>query len=44
MKFEDEEWKQMSAIFPRGVCDWSKPGAGSRAMRTWSSFGPSPQF
>jgi hypothetical protein len=42
MKFEDEEWRQMSAIFPRGVCDWSKPGAESRAMRTWSSFGPSP--
>jgi hypothetical protein len=43
MKFEDEEWKQLSAIFPRGVCDWSKPGAGSRAVRIWSSFGPSPQ-
>ena len=42
VKFEDGEWKQLSAVFPRGVCDWSKPGVASRAVRTWASFGPSP--
>jgi Tannase-like family of unknown function (DUF6351) len=41
VKFEHDEWKQLSAIFPRGVCDWSKPGAGSRAVEPWSSFGAS---
>jgi hypothetical protein len=41
VKFEHDEWKQLSAIFPRGVCDWSKPGVGSRAVEPWSSFGPS---
>jgi Tannase-like family of unknown function (DUF6351) len=38
VKFEDREWKRLSVIFPRGVCDWSKPGAGSRAVKPWSSF------
>jgi hypothetical protein len=38
VKFEDREWNRLSAIFPRGVCDWSKPGVGSRAVRPWSSF------
>jgi hypothetical protein len=42
VKFEDDEWKRLSAIFPLGVCDWSKPGVGSRAVRTWASFDPSP--
>jgi Tannase-like family of unknown function (DUF6351) len=35
VRFEDGEWKHLSAIFPRGVCDWSKPGVGSRAVQTW---------
>jgi hypothetical protein len=42
VKFEDEDWKQLRAIFPRGVCDWTKPGVGGRALGAWSSFGPSP--
>lgn len=42
IKFEDEGWKQLSAIFAQGVCDWSKPGVESRAVKVWSSFGPSP--
>jgi Tannase-like family of unknown function (DUF6351) len=42
VKFEYEEWRQLSAIFPRGVCDWTKPGVASRTVRAWSSFGPSP--
>jgi Tannase-like family of unknown function (DUF6351) len=35
VKFEDEQWKRLSAVFPQGVCDWSKPGAESRALKAW---------
>jgi hypothetical protein len=42
VKLEDEDWRRLSAIFPRGVCGWTKPGVASRAVSTWSSFGPSP--
>jgi Tannase-like family of unknown function (DUF6351) len=33
---------RLSAIFPDGVCDWSKPGVGEQRFNgTWQSFGPS---
>jgi Tannase-like family of unknown function (DUF6351) len=35
IKFDDEEWKHLSAVFPQGVCDWSKPGAEGRALKSW---------
>jgi hypothetical protein len=41
-KFSDDDWRRLSAVFPHGVCDWSKPGVESRAVKPWSSFGPSP--
>jgi hypothetical protein len=41
INFSDNEWARLSAIFPQGVCDWSKPGVEKRAIRTWASFGPS---
>jgi hypothetical protein len=29
------------AIFPGGVCDWSRPGVGQQPLAgTWLSFGP----
>ena len=32
---------RLTAIFPDGVCDWSKPGAGeSEYGGTWQEFGP----
>jgi hypothetical protein len=40
VKFTIEEWRQLSVIFPRGVCNWSKAGVASRGVKTWSSFGP----
>ena len=40
VKFTDDEWRQLSAIFSRGVCDWSKSGVASGTVHTWSSFGP----
>jgi hypothetical protein len=38
VKFTDEEWTQLSAIFPRGVCNWSKPGVGERTIKVWPHF------
>lgn len=33
----------LQAVFPQGVCDWSKPGVGQgQPVQTWASFGPSP--
>src|SRR6185436_16415319 len=31
---------QLKAIFPQGVCDWSKPGANQQPVVTWASWGP----
>jgi hypothetical protein len=32
---------RLRAIFPTGVCDWSRPGVGQRPPEgTWLSFGP----
>jgi hypothetical protein len=35
------EITRLSAIFPNGVCDWSKPGVNQTGVVTWPSFGPS---
>lgn len=41
--FDEREWARLQAIFPNGVCDWSRPGVGQDAVpQTWLSFGPSP--
>jgi hypothetical protein len=41
--FTDTEWSRLAAIFPQGVCDWTRPGIGQEVSeRTWLSFGPSP--
>jgi hypothetical protein len=38
------ETERLRAIFPDGVCDYSKPGVEQRPLAgTWLSFGPSPQ-
>ena len=34
---------RLQAIFPGGVCDWSKPGVNQVPVVTWASFGPSPK-
>jgi hypothetical protein len=36
------ELAQLNAAFPKGVCDWSKPGVEQVKGVTWASFGPSP--
>jgi Tannase-like family of unknown function (DUF6351) len=37
------ELARIKAIFPEGVCDWSKPGVNQVPVVTWASFGPSPK-
>jgi hypothetical protein len=41
--FTSEERARLNAIFPGGVCDWSKPGVNQTPVVTWASFGPSPK-
>ena len=40
--FTAAELARLKAIFPAGVCDWSKPGINQVPVVTWGSFGPSP--
>jgi len=42
MTFAPEQQNQLHAIFPDGVCDWSKPGVEQVRSVPWASFGPSP--
>jgi hypothetical protein len=41
--FTSAELTRLKAIFPGGVCDWSKPGVNQVPVVTWASFGPSPK-
>ncbi|HEY3510864.1 MAG TPA: DUF6351 family protein [Kribbella sp.] len=37
--FTDAQWNKLLAIFPGGVCDWSRPGIGQEPLEgTWLSF------
>jgi hypothetical protein len=37
--FTSEEIARLHQIFPRGVCDWSRPGVEQRALAdTWITF------
>ena len=37
--FTDAQWTRLLAVFPGGVCDWSKPGVGQQPLAgTWQSF------
>jgi hypothetical protein len=33
--------RRLAAIFPGGVCDWTKPGVNQMPVAAWASFGPS---
>lgn len=37
-----DQLNQIRAVFPNGVCDWSKPGVEQVKAEPWLSFGPSP--
>ena len=39
VEFTPEEWEQLLAIFPDGVCDWTRPGVGQVELAgTWLRF------
>ena len=41
--FTTEEYQQLLAVFPEGVCDWSRgDSSGAKHQGAWKSFGPSP--
>jgi hypothetical protein len=40
--FTAQELAHLKAIFPTGVCDYTRRGVGYRRVVTWPSFGPSP--
>jgi hypothetical protein len=37
-EFTEEEWKELEAAFPKGVCDFSKPGVGQQRTIPWQTY------
>lgn len=42
INFSDEQWARLQAVFPMGVCDWSRPGVGYQASVPWLSYAEGP--
>lgn len=40
--FTDEQWARLQAVFPSGVCDYSKPGVEQAKPRPWLTFADGP--
>jgi len=40
--FDASQLARLNAIFPAGVCDWSKSGVNQTSVVPYASFGPSP--
>ncbi len=38
VKFTPAEWKQLQKTFPKGVCDYSKPGVDQRPTVPWLTY------
>jgi hypothetical protein len=36
--FTDPQWAQLTAAFPAGVCDYSKPGVGQQSTVAWQRY------
>ncbi|MGH8541098.1 MAG: DUF6351 family protein, partial [Stenotrophobium sp.] len=36
--FSDAQWMQMQALFPTGVCDFSKPGVSQQGTIPWQTY------
>ncbi len=36
--FTDAQWAALQAVYPRGVCDWSRPGVGQGPAQTWLRY------
>jgi hypothetical protein len=42
VSFTAADWAQLEQAFPHGVCDYSKPGVGSRSALTWLTYAGGP--
>jgi hypothetical protein len=40
--FTDTQWARLQAVFPEGVCDWSKPGIGQQLAASPLTFKAGP--
>jgi hypothetical protein len=38
LTFSDAQWGRLQAVFPAGVCDYSKPGVGQVKPAPWQTF------
>ena len=36
--FTDDEWTRLQAVFPEGVCDYSRPGVDQQSTIPWLSY------
>ena len=36
--FTDDQWSRMQALFPEGVCDFSKPGVNQQPTIPWQTY------
>jgi Tannase-like family of unknown function (DUF6351) len=36
--FTDDQWQQLQAAFPTGVCDWTKPGIDQQGANPWQTY------
>lgn len=36
--FTNAEWAQLQAVFPTGVCDWSRPGVDQQPTIAWQTY------
>ena len=36
--FTDDQWAQLEAVFPDGVCDYSRPGVDKQLTMTWLGY------
>lgn len=39
LAFTDAQWAQLQAVFPDGVCDYSKPGVSQQPTIAWQTYG-----
>ncbi len=38
LSFSDDQWAQLQRVFPRGVCDFSKPSQDRVKTQTWQTY------
>ena len=40
--FLDSQWERLKAVFPTGVCDWSKDGVDRQTSQPWMTYSDGP--